>query len=319
MLEKLTNRNFHNMLQRFTTSELETLVQKFPYFQQGHLLLAKKYQLENNPKFDEQLQLAALYTQNRELLYELFKKTTAYTSSDGTADGNTLLDSTLSTEVSPATESPKNNEQESLQTIMPVEIAPAENTEQESTHTFDLTVEEVKAEETEVQTEVISHEPETVFEAKTEATQVVDINEPHTFNEWLKVFAYNPTVVDNPYSEMEEAEATSTEQPDELEQLIQQNISVDYLHELVEEETRYSKGLDAFIAAQIQKHRSPSVVKNSDENVLHDDLVTETLAKLYESQRKYSKAIKAYETLALKFPEKNHLFAARIQYIKNLI
>src|SRR5579862_9891995 len=72
MLQPITKDNFPQMLGRFTTGELENLIQKFPYFQQAHLLLAKKYQQENNPKFDQQLQLAALYTQDRELLFTLF-------------------------------------------------------------------------------------------------------------------------------------------------------------------------------------------------------------------------------------------------------
>src|ERR1700744_4539817 len=72
MLQPITKDNFSALLSRFTTSELETIVTKFPYTREAHVLLAKKYQLENNPAFDQQLQLAALYTQDRELFYALF-------------------------------------------------------------------------------------------------------------------------------------------------------------------------------------------------------------------------------------------------------
>ncbi|GAB4447222.1 MAG: hypothetical protein OHK0036_01250 [Bacteroidia bacterium] len=48
-----------------------------------------------------------------------------------------------------------------------------------------------------------------------------------------------------------------------------------------------------------------------------EDLVTETLAQIYASQGNIHKAIRAYEILSLKFPQKNTYFAAKIQELKN--
>jgi len=45
-------------------------------------------------------------------------------------------------------------------------------------------------------------------------------------------------------------------------------------------------------------------------------LMTETLARVYLEQKKYSKAIQAYEILILKYPEKSVFFADRISDIK---
>ena len=50
-----------------------------------------------------------------------------------------------------------------------------------------------------------------------------------------------------------------------------------------------------------------------------NEFMTETLAKIYLKQEKYSKAIKAYEILSLKYPEKISLFAIQINKIKKLI
>jgi hypothetical protein len=47
-------------------------------------------------------------------------------------------------------------------------------------------------------------------------------------------------------------------------------------------------------------------------------LMTETLARVYLEQKKYSKAIQAYEILILKYPEKSSFFADRILDIKNI-
>ncbi len=44
--------------------------------------------------------------------------------------------------------------------------------------------------------------------------------------------------------------------------------------------------------------------------------VTETLAEIYFGQRLFDKAIKAYEILSLKYPEKSGFFADRIRAIK---
>ena len=47
-----------------------------------------------------------------------------------------------------------------------------------------------------------------------------------------------------------------------------------------------------------------------------EDLVTETLAKIYALQGNISKAIRAYEILSLKFPQKSAYFATLIQNLK---
>ena len=59
-----------------------------------------------------------------------------------------------------------------------------------------------------------------------------------------------------------------------------------------------------------------SLSQNNREST--DDLMTETLAKLYLEQNHFDQAIKAYKILCLKYPKKSSLFASEIKKITKL-
>ncbi|WP_048505366.1 hypothetical protein [Chryseobacterium angstadtii] len=63
------------------------------------------------------------------------------------------------------------------------------------------------------------------------------------------------------------------------------------------------------------KEESTYVVKEKNDDISH--LMTETLANLYFEQKLYTKAIKAFETLIKKTPEKKEYFQSKIQEIKD--
>ena len=67
----------------------------------------------------------------------------------------------------------------------------------------------------------------------------------------------------------------------------------------------------------IKKEYKPDLEIIPDSKI-KDDLITETLAKIYIDQKKYNKAIKAYNILSLKYPKKSSFFADQIERIKNL-
>jgi hypothetical protein len=306
---QLSKENFNQTLSQFSTSELENLIEKFPYFQQAHLLLAKKYQQQSNPKFDQQLQLAALYTQDRELLFSIFneKEIAIHVSvQELTEEINAQAFSDIhDIEEQPVIEEVK------AETTEPVLEAQQPEVE--------LNVEAKAEEVVEQKVDLISMESESVIHAEPllkETGKEFSASEPHTFDEWLKAYSQTerPKIAFVP----EEIPAEVEKQDEELEKLYLTNIPVN-LQELVEEETNYSKGLDKFIEEQIQKHKAPTVRMPVYENELAPELITETMAKVYEMQKKYAKAIRCYEILGLKYPEKNDFFAARINYLKNII
>ena len=355
MLQQINTENFQQMLHQFSTPELESMIEKFPYFQQAHVLLAKKYQQENSPKFDQQLQLAALYIQDRELLYTLFNEKNAAAVNTpevvkitkvepteeiskpiemGSLVNPDVIIETISFPKEPITLIDPVKEEITNQYDLKALLAEIEKTSKELTSYTEQTVEEKQEVIVEItQAETIEVRSEEVAEAITEETEEPALEEtslmeetpvevfsriqPHTFDEWLKAFNNKgqPEEKEAPVIAQEEV----VEEKDELSELLATNTSIDYLHELVKEETTYAKGLERFIEEQIQKHKQPEIKKQVAESDLNTEPATETMAKVYEMQKKYAKAIKTYEALTLKFPEKSSLFAARINYLKNIV
>ncbi len=56
--------------------------------------------------------------------------------------------------------------------------------------------------------------------------------------------------------------------------------------------------------------------KTKVKKIKKEDYMTETLAELYIEQKKFKEALKAYEILSLKYPEKISLFADQIIFLK---
>ncbi|WP_367771900.1 tetratricopeptide repeat protein [Flavobacterium sp. WC2421] len=123
-------------------------------------------------------------------------------------------------------------------------------------------------------------------------------NETHSFQEWLQLSRTQPII--------REPEVNKTPE----------NTVLD------ETKKKKAKLIDRFIESSPKispvKHGVPSTIHidiNKDDN---SSLMTETLARVYLEQKKYQKAIQAYDILILKYPEKSSFFADRISDIKIL-
>jgi tetratricopeptide (TPR) repeat protein len=122
--------------------------------------------------------------------------------------------------------------------------------------------------------------------------------EKHSFQEWLQLSRTQPIVREK------ETVAQSETAP------------------LEDDKKKKAELIDKFIEA------SPKIppIKQNSESAIQIDLnksdnsylMTETLARVYLEQKKYQRAIQAYEILILKYPEKSSFFADRISDIKIL-
>jgi tetratricopeptide (TPR) repeat protein len=124
------------------------------------------------------------------------------------------------------------------------------------------------------------------------------INEKHSFQEWLQLSRIEPIA----------REKT--------------NFGIIETSTIEEEKKKKSELIDKFIESspKISPVRQENVAAAYSEPSQTDTsyLMTETLARVYLEQKKYQKAIQAYEILILKYPEKSSFFADRISDTKIL-
>ena len=66
-----------------------------------------------------------------------------------------------------------------------------------------------------------------------------------------------------------------------------------------------------------EENRDNSTAEGDESN--EDTFLTESLAKIYIKQRRYSKALEIIKKLSLKYPEKNVYFADQIRFLEKLI
>lgn len=109
----------------------------------------------------------------------------------------------------------------------------------------------------------------------------------------------------------------------------QSRVSSQYLMGDLEPTDSGDNLIDKFLSTKpgkikVGKHVPEDSPENSDNEIIAksvtetDELITETLAMIYYDQKKYDKAIEAFQKLSLKYPEKSVYFAGRIEEIEKL-
>lgn len=115
-----------------------------------------------------------------------------------------------------------------------------------------------------------------------------------SFNEWLKITKMKPIKRKSPKTNLKETEEHRKK------------------FNLIDNFLANNPKIDAKKEMNKTKKINPKTQPSSQ-------LMTETLAKVYEEQNRYDKAIQAYNILILNNPEKSGLFANQIERIKQII
>jgi len=119
-------------------------------------------------------------------------------------------------------------------------------------------------------------------------------NEKHSFQEWLQLARLKPIIREENIPQNPANEEVKKKKLELIDKFIENNPKI----------------------VPIAKDATVPIIEPFSEDTSH--LMTETLARVYLEQKKYSKAIQAYEILILKYPEKSSFFANRISDIKIL-
>jgi hypothetical protein len=116
-------------------------------------------------------------------------------------------------------------------------------------------------------------------------------NESHSFSEWMQLSSFKP---------------------------IDRNVTPPLKNEKEEKMALIDEFMTKKPKIKPSKEASFSVDFEQVEESDGTTVMTETLALVYIEQKKYDNAIKAYEILSLKFPEKSSFFADQIKMLKDL-
>ena len=150
--------------------------------------------------------------------------------------------------------------------------------------------------------------------------KTLKIQEKESFNELLPktaLLSYNRNVLRDWLFTSEEIDTTDNSK-------VEKYSFLDWFDIINDEVPKVEKKLDLideFIKNSPKIQFSEEEKSDSEiiiDTKIKDELITETLAKIYVTQKKFNKAIKAYDILSLKYPKKSSFFADQINYIKKL-
>jgi len=272
---------------RQAISEVNELIDIFPYFQSAYLLMLKGLSNTSDVKFENQLKLSAMHIADREVLYYFLKKESRKQQEPEVPvlkQGFTtpVMEDNQQVVIETGMNSEELISEGSHSLLRPVTIQ-AESDNGDSVATV-LIIDEESGEEEE---RVIFMDPG--FAAPSEEAE--DLLE-------LDIEEKMPA----PETGDEERETENTDirklQSDLIDKFIHANPRIEPVKEKTETPL-------------------PDISRPFTEE--RGAFVTETLARIYTNQGYYSRAIDIYEKLSLKFPEKSSYFASQIEKVKELL
>lgn len=305
------------------TEAITTITKEFPYFQAARILHLKGLKNQDSFKYNQSLKTAAAYTTDRSILFdfitsEIFEQHEISNNIKETLSNPDDIDiNEIPIEVEEVTIDKNLRMEDAIKTKI-----------QEANAILDPNLFQPKVTSTPV-TETssdIQHEPKEIVSSKKIVSEEVEKSpeetlklgkpldfakkEKHSFSEWLQLTNFKPIDRSN-----------EAEQKEEITKAKQVETESNPAITETEKDKRFDL-IDKFIATNPKIKPKPTLEKTvnlaNTSTVDQSILMTETLAKVYLEQKKYKKAIKAYNILILKYPEKSGFFADQIRAIKKL-
>ena len=280
--------NANTILSPSQTRELEDIIEEYPYFQAARALHLKGLKNLDSYKYNNALKVTAAHTADRDVLFDYItsKEFIQNNIADTIAGRGAKLEDqeAVSEEIQPNPNA-ASMLTEAEEAALPQNLGDAEQI---------LNPELFESRKPEVVPEKEDEETEETKETDLQLGKPLPFTkkEKHSFTEWLQL-------------------TSKGEEPE--------NSQEDVMEEL--ERKKKFELLDKFIANNpkiVPKENNPKVNIKESTKINQNELMTETLAKVYLEQKKYKKAIQAFKILSLKYPEKSGFFADQIQAVKKL-
>ncbi|UZO81426.1 hypothetical protein NBT05_02885 [Aquimarina sp. ERC-38] len=279
------------MIQEHQVKTLEQLCHTYPYLQSAKAIYLKALKDKGSYQYNEYLKKAAAHTVDRWVLFDFITSPVFIKDHSQHATSSNFEElEVMEAEVIEVSAPPGQKELTNTPLEVPV-ISNQESSQKEEKK------EENKPEPGSTEGD-FSQEP-IPFKA----------DEKHSFAEWLQLTNVRPL-----HSDLKSNTVKITQLPEIPEEVEKDKIS--------EAQERKFALIDNFISKNPKikpaDKKSPSRNLAGQQSIPPEELMTETLARVYTAQHKYKKAIQAYKILILKNPEKSGFFADQIRAIQKI-
>ncbi|WP_298478005.1 hypothetical protein [uncultured Maribacter sp.] len=288
-------KNPNKVVNPVQTNQLEEILEEYPYFQAARALHLKGLKNLNSYKYNNALKITAAYTTDRDVLFNFITSKDFLQKSKG---ASTTLKNTEIADLNVSAEEIKVPIKE-IPLIEESQDKPLPQDKEDANQILDPALFKAKEKDvslTDSNTEIseVSKKPEDDLDIGSPLP--FNQKEKHSFAEWLQLTSFKEI----------------SRKPKATEKAPPINHS---------KKNKFDR-IDEFIAKKPkiipQKELTEKIDIKASVTLDKNELMTQTLAKVYLEQKKYKKAIQAYKILSLKYPEKSSFFADRIQAVEKL-
>ncbi|MEG1265800.1 MAG: tetratricopeptide repeat protein [Myroides sp.] len=303
------------------TAALKDMIGEYPYLQSARALYLKALNQQRSFLYNSELKKTAAYTTDRDVLFDYIVSEEFVTYKALHIEEVDVVDENYIEFKKPEPTLDETIEKRVLDTLVYIEN---QDKETELIHKIDqISKSKIEANKLEKETALIEEQqipteeilPKEVpseeihqLEESLEVGNPLDFseNDKFSFTEWLKLTSAQPIQRETTEIPNENIEPEAKIIVEETVPLKQKNM--DLIDRFIETNPKITPSKSAVVP----------VINMDRSNEEEPFYMTETLARIYLEQKKYQKAIQAYEILILKYPEKSSLFANRIFDIKKL-
>jgi hypothetical protein len=283
------------------TNQLEDVLEEYPYFQAARALHLKGLKNLNSFKYNNALKVTAAYTSDRDILFDFITSEEFLQNSiSDTISGKTPLNDQeiISEEVFPDMKNDITMIEESEDEPLPRSAKDADAILDPSLFT---------SKDPEIDKNIALEKKRAEAELELGRPLAFTKKEKYSFGEWLQITSLK-SVKQKKLNPAEDTYSGKKEIYFPLEEEGLKRKKFELIDKFIKTNPKILPGKN--VTSNVDIKESTTLDKN--------ELMTETLAKVYLEQKKYKKAIQAYKILSLKYPEKSGFFADRIKAVKNL-